>query len=158
MKYTFPLLLVILFANTLLLNCTCKHPCTGSVPVLKFVNFDSASLHAVVVKQYNNNGQFTALQSTRVYTNLPFTSSYMPGPDTSQFDVNGISLEFFNDYIIEVPAAGKTWYLKSLSATPAKMSEPHCTNGIKYYLNDTLFTIPPNTSTSYNPMVIYLSR
>ena len=68
MKNTIPFLLILLIASTLLLNCNCKHVCTGVIPVLKFVNYDSATLNDVILKQYLNNGQFNTLQATTTYT------------------------------------------------------------------------------------------
>src|SRR4051812_24398534 len=126
MKHTISFILAILLASTLLLNCDCKHLCTSPSPRANFVNFDSTALNAVVVKQYNNNGQFNDLQHTTVYSSMVFNNTHMPGPDTSHLDAAGINLEYFTDYVIEVPAAGKKWYIKSLSVQPAKMSEQYC--------------------------------
>ena len=158
MKNNLPIILGILIASTLLLNCNCKHLCSSPSLFVSLANFDSTTLNAVIVKQYNNNGQFNDLQHTKVYTSKLFTGANTPGQDTMQLDSNKILMEFFNDYTIEVPAAGKTWYLKNMSMQPAKMSEPQCTNGLSYILNDTSHTIPAYPKSSYFPVVIYLNR
>ncbi len=158
MKYTFPVILILLLCSSLLFNCDCKHLCSSPTPVLKFVPFDSAALSVVIVKQYNNNGQFNDLEHTQIFSSTNFSAMHTSGSDTSEIDSAGISLDYISDYIIELPASGKTWYLKSISMQATKMNEQHCTNGIRYVLNDTLHVIQPDPASSYDPAAIYLNR
>jgi hypothetical protein len=155
MKYTFPVILALLALSMLLSDCSCGgRLCSSPTPVFRFPNYDSTTLHAVVVKQYNNNGQFTDLQSTKVYSSMKFTVSHPLAGDTLQIDSMGIALEYFNDYIVEVPAVGRICTLKNLSMQPVRMKADACTNGIKYILNDTLYTIAANPTSGMAPAVI----
>src|SRR4051812_29846057 len=96
-----PLLFVVLI-SVVIADCNCKHVCTNSAPQIKFVNYDTASLNVIVVKQYNNNGAFNDLQHTTTYVRGIST-----GPDSLRLDTNVIYLEYFNDYVIQTPATGK---------------------------------------------------
>ncbi len=138
------LALIVFSGSTLLLNCDCnKRLCTNAFPTARFVNFDSASLHAVIVKAYTNDGKFDQLQSTTVYTNAAEA-----GPDTSQIGNNTLLLNFFTDYAIEIPALSKTWSIRGISSHYDKINTAACTAGMSYYLNDTLHTIAPNAMVS----------
>ena len=138
MNNRYVLTLTVLFISIFLFECNCKHVCSSSAPYIKLVNFDSSSLRSVIVKAYNNNGQFNQLQSTRV-----LTSGHLGATDTSTLDTNIILLDFFTDYSVEFPSISRLWYIRGISMQPTKMAAGDCTNGFSYYLNDTLHSIPP---------------
>lgn len=134
---TYFFLLFIVF-GTFLSNCNCKRLCTNPAPQLCFINFDSSQLNVIIVKSTNQTGQPNQLQETKVYTNKS-----MPGPDTLQTYKNRIFLDnaITTNYIIEVPAVGKSWSIRNITMHPDKMDVTACTSGISYYLNDTLITM-----------------
>ena len=154
MKHTLPFLLMLLLAGAMLQNCNCKHVCTSPVPVARLTNFDSADLSAVIVKKYRNNGLFNTPEQTTVYTT---TQKSFYGTDTSYLDSNSIILEYFEDYTVEIPAAGKLWQLKNISLRATKMSE-RCTSGLNYTLNDIGYTVPAVVSTQATAAYIYLNK
>ena len=141
MKRYLILSLIICAASTLLLNCDCnKRLCTNAYPVARFVNFDSASLHVVILKSYANDGKFDQLQRTQVYS-----ISVENGVDTIYLNNNTITLDFFTDFTLELPSANKTWYIRNITSHYDKMAgATACTGGMTYYLNDTVYTIAPN--------------
>ena len=157
MKYTARFVLVILLSSTLLLDCNCSRVCNSPMPGLKFVNFDSATLNVVILKLYNDNGQFNSLQHTYVYTSNRSALSYPTSSDTIGFDTSGIVITYSTDYSIEIPAAGRTWYLRNVGMQVVKMNT-ECTNGLKYYLNDTLHTIPPIPAMVIGISPIFIKR
>ena len=138
------LTLLVICGSTLLLNCDCnKRLCTNAIPAARLVNFDSASLHAVIVKGYDNDGKFDHLLSTNVYTNAA-----VAGADTLQIGDATLLLSYYTDYTIEIPALSKTWAIRGISSHNDKINTAACTAGMSYYLNDTLHTIAPNAMVS----------
>ena len=147
--------LVALCSSFLLLNCNCgQRLCTNAIPVINFVNFDSASLHVVVLKAYSNDGKFDNLQHTQVYSN-----TIENGIDTIPFNnSNTIILDFFTDYTLEIPAINKTWHIKNITSHYDKLNASNCTGGMTYYLNDTIYTIAANPLNSNGPGYINISK
>ena len=141
MKKYLPLALFALCSSSLFLNCNCgKRLCNNAIPVANFINFDSASLHTVIINEYSNDGKFDHLLDTRIYSN-----AVENGVDTLQFGGNTIMLGFFTDYSIQVPAVNKTWYIRNITSQYTHLNVSACTSGMTYYLNDTLHTVSPNS-------------
>lgn len=142
------------FSCVLVARCTCTHICSNAIPEANFVNFDSSELHGIIVNEYYQGGTFDKLKGTKIYTNAA-----MPGPDTLQLYQNSIILDGFTDYIIAIPDAGKTWFIKALTLRrDSKKEDIQCTSGISYYLNDTLHVIAPDYTKMSQPAVITLSK
>jgi len=86
-----------------------------------------------------------------------YTSKMQPGADSLEMSPhNTIYLDFSYDYIVEVPAAGKTWKINGINLQAEKMSSNGCTGAMTYYLNDSMYTIPPNINVANLPGIITL--
>jgi len=145
-----------LLVSTLMQNCSCKHRCMAPSPTAKLVGFDSTERQAVTVKKFMNNGKFADVLNRTVYTSTPKT---FYGSDTIYLPANEpIGIETLTDYIIEVPAAGRTFTLRNMSQVVAHMKDQYCTSGLKYTLNDVNYTLPANTTSNYAAMVIDLKK
>ncbi len=150
MKNYLYFLLAVLLGGLLLENCTCARICSNAMPVVAFVNFDSTQLDVVIVKTYNKDGTFSHLVDTKVYT-----SNYMPPANTFNIVEDKIyDIGAFNDYIIEVPAAGKVCRIKGINLHHDRLKTATCTSGMTYYINDSMKVIPLNTTTANMPGTI----
>ena len=151
---SYTLIFVFLCGSIMFANCNCKRLCTNAIPVVKFANIDSTDLHVVVLKAYSNDGKFDNLQATQVYS-----GTIEHGTDTILFNNdNTIILGFFTDYSVEIPSINKTWYIKNISAHNDKMNASTCTGGMTYYLNDTMYTIAPNSILENQPGYINITN
>jgi len=151
MKHTFSFILFLMFSSVLLLNCDCKRQCHNPAPVVSFQNFDSVTLRTVIVNEYSNNGQFDNLETSRVYTSRIFTAANPAVGDTLELGNSEFSIAINCDYIISVPSENRTWRLRNISVQAKKMSATQCTNGYSYFLNDTLYNVPANSSSGNIP-------
>jgi hypothetical protein len=146
--------LFVIAGGLLLAKCDCTHRCTNTIPELNFVNFDSSELHAVIVQEYEQNGRFDRMWTSHVYTNAVF-----PGPDTFQLADNKIVIGGNTDYVITVPATGKTWTITELNLHYDHLKEnTQCTSGMSYRLNDSTYTTHMVPGATDVPTLINLNK
>ena len=155
MKNRLTWVVLFLFGSMLLSDCSCKHVCSQAIPMLDLSNFDSTTLDTVIVKMYEQTGvPFTKLDDSETYSSTvqPPYSNY-----NNHMDSDRVFLDFTHDYVIQIPANGRSWYIKNINLIATEMENTtSCTGGMSYYLNDTIHSVVPNSTTSYSKTLIKL--
>ncbi len=131
---------------------SCKHYChTNPFPALRLSGFDSADLNTVIVITSSSTGGPTVLPpaATTIYTSRHTSSSdtmYLSSKDTANNTF--IPLDFNTNASIFIPATGRTYVLRGYAIVRESWESVNCTNGMAYYLNDTLHSqgLQPNTA------------
>ena len=123
--------------------------------MLDLSNFDSTVLDTVIVKSYDQTGvPFTTLADSQTYSSTvqPAYSNY-----NNHMDSDRVYLDFSHDYIIQIPGNGRSWHISKINLIATEMANTtNCTGGMSYYVNDTLYSVLPNSVTSYNKTFIKL--
>ncbi len=139
------------FVLLALLTWACWGSCRSSSrclynaePYVRLMNFDSTEMRAVIITTFTPGTGFKDTVLRRIYSTRPRIKT----DDTNAFeplagiDKKTIELYYHLDAIVEMPRAGRVYYIRDVKQNQDKRWDARCTNSWSYYVNDTLHTMP----------------
>lgn len=138
MKNLLPIATIILLTGIISCQVDCYAP--GITPSLP--GYDSADLVLVTCSKYEKYNNFTTPTEKTYYSSTRGSGNSLISRNYGSDNQLPLALDNNYDYIIEIPATGKTYRITGITIGHGKTYNTNngCTNAAKWYVNGSPFT------------------